>query len=243
MPEQIVDWTTFTHEPRAGKSTRVYRVTCMGCGYTRTLRKPDAKKAERTGGCFPCSQKAKAAQGFAAMADRWGHRWAMRHVQAHREANPSKPEQTMAALLDDLGVDWRREVPLTTKSSGRKKRVYLLDFVVSHAGREWAIEVDGVYFHTTNPRTMRNDKLKTRLLKRRNFPLLRVTDDDLKHGRAEQMVIAYLGLDLTTAADDEDGWDTAWREEAEKAPQFDHAEVLVTTRSEDFYPEGVFDYA
>lgn len=199
MPTQTVDWTTDIRERRGNSTPRVFRVTCGACGYTRMLIRADAKKAERTGGCFQCAQKAKAKQGFAAMAGRFGHRWAMRHVQAYREANPTRPELDMADLLADLGVYFRREVELSTKAHGRKKWTCLLDFVVYHDGREFVIEVDGEHWHSM-PGRAQLDRRKNRLLKRRHIPLLRVTDADVKSGRGEPMVIEF--LHLAVAADD-----------------------------------------
>lgn len=194
MPQQQVNWAQPDIEVRSGRNNNVYPVTCLGCGYTRKLRRCDATKAVDNGSCYLCSQKVKAAQGYAAAVDRWGARWVVPHVQAYREAHPSKPEQQMSALLDRLGIQHRREVMLPTKCSGRKRRVYLIDFMLYHDGREHALEVDGIYYHTTNPATIRNDKLKTRFLKRRHIPLLRVTDADLKQDRAEALIVAFLDL-------------------------------------------------
>ena len=172
------------------------------------------------------------------MVKAYGWRWAMRHAQAYYEANPSKPERQMMKLLDKLGVYYRREVPLATKATGRKKWVCLLDFVVYVDGREHAIEVDGIYVHSLESHA-KSDKRKARLLKRRGIPLLRVTDADLKHGKAKQRVIDFLNLDPAPRNAEAHEWGAAHPNErhtdgGERGKEVDHeARMEVTTRNEE----------
>lgn len=159
-----------------------YPVACPVCGETRLLKKWDANKAERLGSpCFGCSQAIKARKGFQAMVKRYVWKWAMRHVQAYRLANPTATEEIVGALLDTLGYEYVQEYRLATKTTGRRQWVALVDFMAVMNGQMYAIEVNGGV-HVL-PHKQKNDQRKARLLKRRGIPLLTLTDSDIPQAR------------------------------------------------------------
>lgn len=187
----VVDWSAgvvFEQVVR-GKTRRArrYPVTCA-CGAVRWLTASDARRA---GLCYQCSQRHKAALGYAAMVARYGEKWAVRHVQAYRLAHPSTLEQAVTLILRDLRVSFEREYWLATRATGRRQHVYLVDFLVHVGGVAYAIEVNGEWAHSHHAK---RDKLKLRLLKRRGFPTLVLEEADIRAGRAEQMLVDFLDL-------------------------------------------------
>lgn len=169
------------------RPTRKYPVTCI-CGNVRWLTASDARKARV---CYRCSQREKGALGYAAMVARYGEKWAVRHIQAYRLANPSTLERAVALILRDLGLRFSREFWLATKAHGRKQHVYLVDFMVTVNGVDHAVEVNGEWAHSHHAR---RDRLKLRLLRRRGYPVLVIEEADIRAGRAEQMLVDFLNL-------------------------------------------------
>lgn len=160
----------------------------------------------------------------------------MRHVQAYREAHPTRPESNIADVLADLGLRFRREVPLATKAHGRRKWTCLLDFVIDYAGREWVLEVDGAHWHSM-PGRDRLDRRKNRLLKRRRIPFLRISDADALTGQARTMIIEFLHLDVNTAdADVDAGIPSFASNHIRITPQEDANDYDGFTFDQDSYP-------
>jgi hypothetical protein len=189
----VIDWSagkvfTTGTAPRE-QARKKYPVTCA-CGQVRWLTASDARRA---GDCFRCAQRRKAAMGYEAMVARYGEKWAVHHLQAYRLEHPSSLEQAVMLTLSDLHVSYRREVWLATKASGRKQRVYLVDFIVTVRGIDYAIEVNGEWAHRHHAR---RDQLKLRLLRRRGYPVLVLTEADIRAGRTESLLKAFLDLDI-----------------------------------------------
>jgi very-short-patch-repair endonuclease len=183
-----VNWTPIRKQRVAGGRTinaNYYAVTCLtpGCGYRRELLGCDARKAAANDQCQRCLARRRGRNGWRVMASRYGRRWAMRHVQAYRLDHPSTLEQRVAGMLDRLRIQYEREHALSTKASGRRKNVYLIDFMLSIAGEQIAVEVDGTFVHS-QPASIKRDKLKTRLLKRRGFRLIRLSEFEILSGAA-----------------------------------------------------------
>lgn len=188
-PSSIIDWKRgeLRPAPRANRPDQretYYPAICI-CGNERWLKAADARKAEL---CGICQRRAAGKLGYAAMAAKYGEKWATRHVQAYRRENPSSLETAVAIILDDLGVRYEREFWLATKAHGKKQRVYLLDFMI--AGR-LAVEVNGAFVHSSDD-AQRRDRRKKQLLKRRGYPLLTLTESDIRKGEAESLLVAFL---------------------------------------------------
>ena len=140
-----------------------------------------AKKSRGATVCKACHNRRIAPLGYAAMCKKYGEKWAVRHVQRSLLANPSDLEKLVGAALDTLGVSYEREHFLKTKTSGRKARAYLVDFMVSGSAGLVAIEINGDYVHQFHSS---RDKRKMSLLKRRGIPVIVLTDKDIKARRA-----------------------------------------------------------
>jgi very-short-patch-repair endonuclease len=182
-----IDW----ENPQIIDGVKRYPVI-VGCPHVRLLKASDARKAERNQSpCFMCSQKRKAKLGYAAMCARWGEKWAVRHMQAWQLKNPTRDEQRVARLLDDLGVRYTRQYWLATKTSGKRQRVYLLDFVVDH---QYVIQVNGGIhvLHVERDRRCRS------LIKRRGMKLLELTTQDVRGGDALPRLKQFLEPVLTS---------------------------------------------
>jgi very-short-patch-repair endonuclease len=118
------------------------------------------------------------------MCDKYGEKWAVRHIRESLLAKPSDLEKLVMAALDSMHLRYEREYWLATKASGRKQRVYLVDFMVHVYGiGNVAIEVNGNYAHE---RHEKRDKRKMRLMKRRGIPCIVLTDEDIKAPRAAE---------------------------------------------------------
>lgn len=152
-------------------------------------------KTRRAKVCKTCACRAAGKKGFAATTKKYGEKISVKHVQAYNLAHPSKLEAEVAGILDTLGVTYQREVWLETKASGRRKHVYLIDFMVYLDGREFAIEVQGG-FHGRIPEKTRRDRRKKALITRRGYPYLAVHETTIKEGRAEVEILKFLGLVL-----------------------------------------------
>lgn len=193
-----VDFTRGKSHERFVKGVRRtetrFPVYCV-CGNVRWLKKADALKAvsDDAGPCYHCAQSAKGTKGYAAAVAKHGERWVVPHVQAYRLAHPSSLESAVTLLLDEMGATYRREVMLCTKSSGKKRRCHLLDFVVTldGLGLDVVIDVRGAYVHA-KPDMVRRDTLKMRLLKRRHIPVKVIEEADIRAGRAETLIADFL---------------------------------------------------
>lgn len=190
--EMLVDWGRGEVRTREVKGKtrreRYYPVLCPTCGDWRWLLKQAAQRAQaEQRQCGRCARAEIAPMGYAATARKYGVKFAVKHVQAHRRENPSTLEQAIALLLGDLGIDYEREVMICTKASGRKRRCHLADFVIN--GR--VIDVRGEYVHSSDD-AKRRDTLFERLMKRRGVPMLVIWERDIKSGRAESMLTEFL---------------------------------------------------
>lgn len=167
-----------------------YPVTCPDCLNVRYLRAFDARRVEREQRfvCGVCQRSAAGKRGYVVTTLRYGEKIAVKHCRAWQLANPSRPAQEVARILDLLGVPYQRESWLATKASGKRQRVYLLDFELA-GGR--VIEVDGEWAHG-QPSRIKRDRALRSLLTRRGMPLLRISDRDIHEGRALEMVRAWL---------------------------------------------------
>lgn len=172
--EALTERRTRTVNGKPRTDTYVY-VACPRCGALRWLRLDVARKGSV---CYRCAQTAKAQRGDAAMAARYGQKWALRHVRAYRLAHPSPLEREVERLLARLGVPYEREVELRTKAHGRRQRAYLIDFMVAGV----AIEVNGGVHGLPAKRLA--DRRKKALLTRRGIPLLVLTEAEIRGGAA-----------------------------------------------------------
>jgi len=82
--------------------------------------------------------------------------------------SPSKPEQAIAQVLDDLGIEYQTQYRLEGDSRP-------FDFLI---GDTLLLEVDGVYWHG-RPGAAERDAAKTALAKRHGYRLVRVTDMEI----------------------------------------------------------------
>lgn len=198
-----IDWA----HPQVIDGVKRYPVI-IGCEHMRLLRASDARKAERKQSpCFMCAQKRKAKLGYAAMCARWGEKWAVRHMQRWQLEHPNRDENAVARMLDALGVRYQRQYWLATKASGKRQRVYLLDFVVDF---EYVIQVNGGV-HVLHER---RDRRCRSLIKRRGMKLLELTTQDVRGGDALPRLKQFLDPVLTRRAVfalpepayEDDGW-------------------------------------
>ncbi len=98
----------------------------------------------------------------------------------NRKKRPmSNLEQMVADMLDNLKIEWEREVPLKFQHQWRYYDFHLIEYGV-------LIEVDGEYWHDTQGKpsyvilmSKKNDMLKNWLAKREGFKLIRIKEKDL----------------------------------------------------------------
>lgn len=143
-----------------------------------------ATKRRTSATCKACHNREIAPKGYAAMVARWGEKWAVNHLRDWRLEHPSDLEQLVRAALDTLGVKYEREFKLTARG-GRKAHSYLIDFMVRRPS-DWtqvAIEINGVWAHQFHSK---RDRRKMSLLKRRGYPVIVLSDEDIKAKRASE---------------------------------------------------------
>lgn len=105
-----------------------YKVVCGTCGYTRWLQKTDCQRVRE---CRYCAARI----GYQAMYAKHGRLPLLAYLQQREIDKPSKPEQAVIAILDSLGVAYRRQVIFQGE--------FLLDFLIADC---IALEVNG-YWH------------------------------------------------------------------------------------------------
>ena len=188
-----VDWDHPQQQKRTVKGkdrqVTVYVVTCLNhcpdgnlCGNMRFLTGSDARKA---GKCFRCAQIEKAPKGYRGLIEKRGPEFAIEKVQAHQLAHPSRPTSRIIDLLNQMGVQYEREVLLKYED-----RRYLLDFVVNGHS---VIEVDGQWVHSHH---QQRDQRKHNAIRNAGYRLLPLSDQDLN--RAGAIISDYLDLPLLT---------------------------------------------
>ena len=98
----------------------------------------------------------------------------------NRKKRPmSNLEQMVADILDNLKIEWEREVPLKFQHGWRYYDFCLVDYGV-------LIEVDGEYWHDTQGKpsyvilmSKKNDMLKNWIAKNEGFKLVRIKEKQL----------------------------------------------------------------
>ena len=178
-----VDW----HHPKIhtravkGKSRTEsrYLATCV-CGHQRWLNRYAARNAE-TKPCFKCSQKAKAPKGYAAAVEKWGSGFGLMKFSEWLIAHPSKLEQQVMNVLNNLRVAYQREVRLEN---------WLLDFVIG----QQVIEVNGDIhkFH------VERDSRKAQAIREAGYRLLVIGESDMNI--AQLLISEFLGQSIHQVA-------------------------------------------
>ena len=91
-------------------------------------------------------------------------------------------EQRVADLLDELNIEYERELPLRYQAGYRYYDFHLFEHGI-------LIEADGSYYHDTQGKASfvimmakKNDAIKNWLAKKEGFQLLRIKEDELKEG-------------------------------------------------------------
>lgn len=177
-----------------GKDKRWF-IPCPACGESRWLKGWDAKQAllhERI--CFQCAQAAKAPKGWAAAIRKPGARTkVLAGWQAYRNNNKSSLELTAETALQALGI-WHvsTNVPMKTR-----RYAYIIDFTFWHNGQQYALEVNGAYFHS-QPGRDRTWRRKKALLKRRGYSIIVIEEEEIH--RARQIIARAIGIRETTYA-------------------------------------------
>lgn len=174
---------------------RRYFIPCPKCGESRWLKAHDARTALANARiCFLCSQAAKAPLGWKAAISKPGARdKVLAGWQAYRNKNQSSLETAVEGALQALDV-WlyARNVPMKTR-----RYSYLVDFTFSINGQQYALEINGNYWHS-QPGRERTWKRKRALLKRRGFEVILI--EEHQFGRARQIIARALGLRETAYA-------------------------------------------
>jgi len=99
----------------------------------------------------------------------------------NRQKRPmSSLEQVVADMLDDLKIEWEREVPLKYLQGYRYYDFRLIGYNVM-------IEVDGSYWHGERDKpsyvtlmAKKNDMIKSWLAKKEGYELIRIKEQQLK---------------------------------------------------------------
>jgi len=99
----------------------------------------------------------------------------------NRQKRPmSSLEQVVADMLDDLKIEWEREVPLKYLQGYRYYDFRLIGYNVM-------IEVDGSYWHGDRDKpsyvtlmAKKNDMIKSWLAKKEGYELIRIKEQQLK---------------------------------------------------------------
>ncbi len=151
------------------KKGQKVEVICSQCGQVRLVHPSNARRSKT---CKVCHNRNIAPKGWAATKAKYGEKIAVQQMQKYRWANPSNLEQLVAQKLDELGLYYQREWWFKVRGG----KVYLVDFHVSHHGRELAIEVNGFYAHQFHAE---RDRQKVKALARR-MKVLVLTECDLQ---------------------------------------------------------------
>lgn len=158
MQKTTLDLTDFIRKPRTNgtRTERYYALTCGKCGNKYHLRLHDARKAVAENRiCNHCNQRELARKGYAACVEKHGVDFTLKFVTEYQLAHPSKPEQQIAAWLDQLGVSYQRQVVINLGGNTR----YIVDFYLDNGK---AIEGAGGYWHARN-KGAKDEKLASML--------------------------------------------------------------------------------
>ena len=99
----------------------------------------------------------------------------------NRKTRPlSDLEEMVADMLDNLKIEWEREVPLKFQQGWRYYDFHLIEYGVM-------IEVDGDYWHSSQGKpsyvilmAKKNDMIKNWLAKKEGYTLIRIKEKQLK---------------------------------------------------------------
>jgi very-short-patch-repair endonuclease len=162
-------WAALTEAQRASFLAK------RGAGQKRWwLNATDEERTRRIAG----TEKARAAAAIASKA-KWHRLTSAERLErmqpmwvASQTANPSSIENTVANLLDALGISYRRQAFI-----GR----HLVDFFVK--SKRLIIECDGTYWHSL-PGRKENDARRDAYFQSRGFTVLRLPEPIIRSGAA-----------------------------------------------------------
>lgn len=198
----LIDWTRAELRPAPRKSRFQHETfvpcVCPQCGHERWLRPFDARRMEQrlaagSGGvCKACQRHNRAKRGYAAAVAKYPRfRWQqIDRTRAYRLAHPTRLENMVAAALDQIAPHYTREVALATRAKGRRQTIYICDFYVWRGSQPCIVEVHGRYAHAS-AEAQRRDRNKRALCKRRRIPLLELREEDIRAGRAADLLRAF----------------------------------------------------
>lgn len=139
----------------------------------------------------PESLSASGKKGFASLVAKYGRDVGAKTLALHRLKNPSGPERAVIDILTSERVDFAREHQLKEKenSSG-----LFVDFFFPQ--KNVILEVDEKVWHTddafhADPTRVVRDLVKEKTAKKMGIKLFRVTADDIKAGRAKDLLRTY----------------------------------------------------
>ncbi len=153
--DPLVNWNAGKLLPaprrkRPRQRERFYPVHCANpdCNNIRWLTKSAAERAEAEQRmCRKCQTIQAGKKGFAVTAARYGADFALRAVQRHQIANPSRHEQIVAEWLTEFNANFQRQADFAETDEGGVRHCFILDFLVSTLqGKQIVLEVNG-YFH------------------------------------------------------------------------------------------------
>ena len=127
-----------------------------------------------------------ARKGWQALVDRRGLFGAHDVLRQWRLAHPSELEQIVAGALDDLDIEYDREVVLTDG-----EQFSTLDFTVGMVG----IEIDGSMTHggkLTHEKQAVYDAIKAELCQQAGFRLVRLPESVVRNGRLRTMLLEVI---------------------------------------------------
>ena len=190
----LPDYTRAELRPRPHNAARretFIPVICPLCHGETWLRRHDARKWEsgRVQQCGTCQRKAAGRRGYQVTTKRYGEKISVKWLRQYLLENPSSLEVAMMLILADIGItNYSREYWLQTKASGKRRRVYLIDFVLPGY---LAIEVNGEYVHSSKE-AKRRDMYKQRYIRKSGFKLLVIEEKDIRSGNAIDLVAAFV---------------------------------------------------
>lgn len=142
----------------------------------------------RSSECGRCHNKRIAPLGYKATVEKYGEKFAVEHIQQKLLANPSDLEVIVAEWLTRLGVRFEREVWFETKLNGKRK-VYLIDFVLSIRGQIVPLEVQGTYVHQFHAE---RDAHKLATLRRAYGAVVAIDTEAVKSGAGYDLLAALV---------------------------------------------------
>lgn len=160
-----------------------YKVQCEMCSADRWVYSWDLDQKI----CGQCQRVLAGEASFRLEVQRIGYRAAIElRAKRMRDEMPSEPERQLMSLLDELGVEYKRqEIVWFTKPDTGDPGAFIIDFLISG---KLLINVDG-YWHRFSERKKKRDALLAAL-----FPeVVHITDIELADPDA---VRARLATDL-----------------------------------------------